>query len=327
MIARLITVMSAKHSNKNKKSNWNTNARPMGVSPDEVLLGWLKQAGNYDRFSRADSDAKKAGRVHESKIDVAREILVLLQNAGFQEFVASGIVVRLTLWIKKYNAAHDLARAGENELQVERAFNYYYQVVDDIENGRVASADPESPRPLSTMSSGNFRTSRESPLLENGPIVESSLCELSGENIIRQQRRQRRPVARYTGESTPVPSGGNSSNRNNLRQARSARNAALVRYPTRQHEYPESISQLLAQHYNQTSHILDMHDKQLTRLVDQYRDLVREISRSHRSQQLQMQTSLTVSLVDSMKNAGFSKEEISAHIKQLHQSQSNDSHQ
>ena len=84
----------------------------MGVSPDDVLLGWMKQAGNYDRFSRANSDAKRAGRVNESKIDVARDILVLLQNAGFQEFIASGIVVRLTLWIKNYNAARELARAG-----------------------------------------------------------------------------------------------------------------------------------------------------------------------------------------------------------------------
>lgn len=36
---------------------------------------------------RADSDAKKAGRIHE------KDILILSQNAGFEEFIASGIVV------------------------------------------------------------------------------------------------------------------------------------------------------------------------------------------------------------------------------------------
>lgn len=97
---------------KKKKSIWDTDARPKGLSPDDVLLGWLKQAGNFDRFMRADSDAKKAGRIHESKIDVARDILELLQNAGFEEFVASGIVVRLSLWTKKYLIAPKLNRTG-----------------------------------------------------------------------------------------------------------------------------------------------------------------------------------------------------------------------
>lgn len=91
---------------------WETDARPMGVSPDDVLIGWFKQPGNFDRFDKADSDKKKAGRAKESKIDVARDILVLLQNAGFTGFVLSGIVVRGSLWVRKYRNARRLDRAG-----------------------------------------------------------------------------------------------------------------------------------------------------------------------------------------------------------------------
>lgn len=101
-----------KERSRSKKSMWDTDARPMGVSPDDVLIGWFKQPGNFDRFNRADSDKKKAGRVKESKIDVARDILVLLQNAGFTGFVLSGIVVRGSLWIRKYRMARRLDRGG-----------------------------------------------------------------------------------------------------------------------------------------------------------------------------------------------------------------------
>ena len=206
-----------------------------------------------------------------------------------------------------------------SEAQVERTFSYYYQLVNHVENWpRVpSSADSSAPSTSTSMSytQDSFSTSRESTALERGPVVEYSVREPSGEDVIQEQRH---PVLRYARDGAPVISdaGNSGNNRSNMRQERFTQNAAPDRYPLHEQGYLEGISRLLEQHHTQINHILDMHDKQLNRLMERYH----ELSKNDRIQQLQLQTSLSVSLIDSMKNAGFSKEEIAAKIQQLEQS-------
>lgn len=188
--------------------------------------------------------------------------------------------------------------------------------MDHVQRGRTGDDEPASPLPLSTMSSShgyeNFSTPRESPaLMESG---QDALCELSGENIIRNQQRQRRPVSRYNGQQDTALSAARSQRH---QSRRGDPYPAVSLQPSRQYHDTENLYRLIDQHNAQTNHILDMHNKQLNRLIDQYQDLVSELSRSHRSQQMQMQTSLTASLIERMKDAGFSKEEIASNMTHL----------
>ncbi|KAI7881385.1 hypothetical protein K492DRAFT_186959 [Lichtheimia hyalospora FSU 10163] len=195
------------------KANWNPDIHPMGVSPEQVLVGWLQQPGNFDRFRRAKAKKKAntIGASGESRLDVARNILVLLQNAGFEEYRAHGIVIKLGYWINKYNVARRLATSGASEAQVEQAFSYYYQLVDHVENHRrvLPNADSLAPSTSTSMAStqDSFSTSRESTSLQSGPLVEYSVREPSGDNIIQEQRR---PVSRYARDGAPVISGAGS---------------------------------------------------------------------------------------------------------------------
>lgn len=229
-----------------------------------------------------------------------------------------------------YIYIHHVYIADRNK--VKQAFRYYFDLVEYIQNGNVTSADPpDSPIPSSTMSPTqdyeHFRTPRESPALGDGSFPEA-LCDVSGENIIRQ-RRQRRPVERYTAQDAITHVTGGRSHIQQ-QQPRSSRNVTEAAYPlisiqsSRQHNYPENISRIIEQHHEQTNHILAMHDRQMNRLIDQYQDLVSELSRSHRHQQMQMQTSLTISLIDRMKDAGYSREDIAASIKHLQQQSNGD---
>lgn len=91
---------------------WSPNLGPMGVSRNRVVLDWLRQPGNCERFMQAGCRSKRLGAVNENKTEVAGLVCTLLQNAGFRGITPQAVVVKLTSLIKSYKRAHALAASG-----------------------------------------------------------------------------------------------------------------------------------------------------------------------------------------------------------------------
>lgn len=94
---------------------WTPNFGPMGVTREQVVVGWLKQPGNFERFMQARSANKRLGTARENKREVAGLVCTLLQNAGFHGHTPHGVVIKLIAIIKSYKRAHALATSGGKE--------------------------------------------------------------------------------------------------------------------------------------------------------------------------------------------------------------------
>lgn len=95
---------------------WTPNFGPMGVTREQVVVDWLKQPGNFERFMQARSGThKRLGTVRENKRQVAELVCTLLQNAGFHGHTPHGVVIKLIAIIKSYKRAHALATSGGKE--------------------------------------------------------------------------------------------------------------------------------------------------------------------------------------------------------------------
>ena len=91
-------------------------ARPQGMKSDQVLLSWLKEPGNYARFTTANGRNVKNGNATESKTDVCKDVAALYHNAGFIECKPSMVFYKLNTWESKHVTAHLLARDGASKL-------------------------------------------------------------------------------------------------------------------------------------------------------------------------------------------------------------------
>lgn len=82
-----------------------------GVTPEQMLLDWLKQPGNYQRYHEASNETKQAG-IGENKLDVALEFTTLLKKEGVGNVTEHQVRGKLTDFVKKYRMAHALATSG-----------------------------------------------------------------------------------------------------------------------------------------------------------------------------------------------------------------------
>ncbi|KAJ8656776.1 hypothetical protein O0I10_007624 [Lichtheimia ornata] len=119
---------------------WTDAKGPMGVNRDQVVLEWLKQPGNYERFVAAGGYAKRLGRADETKHDVAGLVCTSLQNAGFEGISEHAVAIKLSIMVKRFKRAHALATTGGRRKTILRAFPHYYELVDHI---RDAACDDE----------------------------------------------------------------------------------------------------------------------------------------------------------------------------------------
>lgn len=85
---------------------------PKYVSAEQVMLEWLKQPGNYERFVQACAEGKRQGRVSESKRDVAASICTLLKNAGIYDRSPHAVSIKLCVWVRQYKRAQAVAASG-----------------------------------------------------------------------------------------------------------------------------------------------------------------------------------------------------------------------
>ncbi|CDH60895.1 predicted protein [Lichtheimia corymbifera JMRC:FSU:9682] len=108
---------------------------PKYVSAEQVMLEWLKQPGNYERFVQAGAEGKRQGRVSESKRDVAASICTLLKNAGIYDRSPHAVSIKLCVWVRQYKRAQAVAASGASQTLVRRAFPHYYDLVDHLDGG------------------------------------------------------------------------------------------------------------------------------------------------------------------------------------------------
>ncbi|CDH60883.1 predicted protein [Lichtheimia corymbifera JMRC:FSU:9682] len=113
---------------------WSDAVGPMGVSRDQVVLEWLKQPGNYERFIHAGGVAKRLGKAKETKHEVAKLVCTLLQNAGFEDMKAHPVAIKLSMMLKRFKQAHGLSAVGASRKRILRVCPHYYELVDHIKD-------------------------------------------------------------------------------------------------------------------------------------------------------------------------------------------------
>ncbi|CDS09109.1 hypothetical protein LRAMOSA10469 [Lichtheimia ramosa] len=103
---------------------WTADLGPKGVSRDQVVLKWLKHPGNCQRYIQA------------------KEICVLLRNAGFHDISTQSVVTKIYHVIRKYKRAHELALSGATRLKVQSVCPEYYDLVDHIDITTTINPNP-----------------------------------------------------------------------------------------------------------------------------------------------------------------------------------------
>lgn len=135
---------------------------PKYVSAEQVMLEWLKQPGNYERFVQAGAEGKRQGRVSESKRDVAASICTLLKNAGIYDRSPHAVSIKLCVWVRQYKRAQAVAASGgklriygwiirhladgyyvASQTLVRRAFPHYYDLVDYLDGGNGSGGETQ----------------------------------------------------------------------------------------------------------------------------------------------------------------------------------------
>lgn len=314
------------------------------MTADEVLLEWLKQPGNYSRYVRADGSVPpRLGG--ETRTDMAREVVAKLNAAGVEGHDNPVYTnAKMMKWVRRYKKAHELVCSGANEKTVKKTFPYYYQLVDCVgsdsdlpirtkraiqrqrrqasssSNGHdmsidayledgspLSSAASLSPSPVSDFLSSSSSSSAYSqgdyvphiPIIPTSQPDSSTLCTFSERNIINGPRRLPVPSPR------PSKSAVNDDSNDNTSRANS--------HPTSHHQCNVMMQRMMEILYQQQQY----HNQQMNRLLEQNQELLNQQSRSHRIHEMQIQASLMVSVIDRLREAGLSKDQISAHLLQL----------
>ncbi|KAI7881175.1 hypothetical protein K492DRAFT_236816 [Lichtheimia hyalospora FSU 10163] len=150
------------------------------MDSNQVLFEWLKQPGNYGRYVRADgSQAPKDNERLETRTSMAREVQALLSAAGFTRRSHVSINQKMMNWVRRYKKAHQLACSGVDERVVRKTFPYYYQLVDCIGSDSdlpINTKDSIQKQRRQALASSNTDTNVDS-LLEGSPL--SSAASLS----------------------------------------------------------------------------------------------------------------------------------------------------
>lgn len=257
---------------------------PMGVSRDQVVLEWLKQPGNYERFIHAGGVAKRLGKAKETKHEVAKLVCTLLQNAGFEDMKAHPVAIKLSMMLKRFKQAHGLSAVGgklgiwdhhhhhhhwlmlciclcvASRKRILRVCPHYYELVDhikDVDCGEDREQDMEL------------------------------ICKVQRSNIINGERRRVTTMADHGNNFT-------------AQEAQSTRTTTM-------HVPNNSHSEVLESFHHRQLY------QMMNQLLKQQQQIMEQQSRRDRLQELQ----LHVSLIQRMTEAGFTKEEIGEHLAKL----------